>query len=237
MKKMLVLLTCGMVLALAAAAYADTVHGYCPTTTCSDNGTITPMNNNPPSFSFSYSGNLSNGSGTLWLIGLVPDTENTGFALTLDGVNTTVSSVPGSLYSTTEWNSGMLSDYMTSTSFPTFPKPAHPLNAYQSGAMSVGLTVPNGYFVYTFDFGAFTYTAKGEDPSDPMFSVSAGKVPQGMLFLEVLTNSNNVVQIDTPNSATLIETSSSPVSEPGSLLLLGSGVLGTAGMLRRKLVK
>src|SRR6516164_6816890 len=237
MKRVLMFAIYLMVLAFTTAAYADTVHGYCLMTTCNDNNTITPMNDNPPFFSFNYSGNLSNGSGTLWLIGLVPDTENSSFALTLGGVNTTAGSVLGSLYSTTEWNSGKLSDYMTNPSFPTFPKPAHPLNAYQSGAMSVGLTVPQGYFVYTFDFGAFTYTAKGKELSDPMFSVSGGKVPQGMLFLEVLTDSNNVVQIDTPNSATLIETSTPPVAEPGSLLLLGSGVLGVASVLRRKLVK
>src|SRR6516164_9464372 len=165
------------------ASYADTLHGYCPTATCNDNGTVTAMNDNPPFFAFSYSGNLSRANGDLFLIGLVPDTENTGFSLTLDGTNTTNAAATGSLFSSTEWDSGKLQDYLTFFSWPHGND--HPLSAYQDGALSVGLTAPAGYFVYLFDFGAFNYqTAVG----DPMFSVSGGAVEQGMLFLAVLTD-------------------------------------------------
>lgn len=234
MKKVLTFATCAMVLALAATAYADTLHGSCvsPTAPCSDNGTITPMGTNPPHFSFSYSGSHATNS-DLWLIGLVPDNENTGFSLTLAGTNTADPSATGSLFSKTEWNSGALQNYLTAFTWPNGTN--HPLSAYQSGATKLGLTAPNGYFVYLFNFGLFDYKTA---PPDPEFSVSSGTVPQGMLFLGVQTNADNKVIVDTPNSGTLIEAKSmSTVPEPGSLLLLGSGAIGLAGVLRRKLVK
>jgi len=231
MKKVWTLALCTVLAVMTVtASYADTLHGYCPTATCNDNGTITSMSDNPPSFAFSYSGNLSRANGDLFLIGLVPDTENTGFSLTLDGTNTTNTAAAGSLFSATEWNGGKLQDYLTFFSWPHGND--HPLSAYQDGAVSLGLTAPAGYFVYLFDFGAFNYQTA---PGDPAFSVSAGAVEQGMLFLALLTDSNHLVQVDTPNTATLIETNPRPVPEPGSLLLLASGVIGTAGALRRKL--
>jgi hypothetical protein len=44
------------------------------------------------------------------------------------------------------------------------------------------------------------------------------------------------VTVDTPNSASLLETGSpSATPEPSSILLVGSGVLGFAVVLRRRL--
>jgi PEP-CTERM motif len=217
----------------AAVAGADTLHGYCvaPASPCSDNGTITPTGNNPPYFAFSYSGNLNNGHGDFWLVDLVPDNENAGFSLTLNGTNTTNSPVGASLFSSTEWNSGKLSDYLNTFTFG----PSHPLSAFLPSTQTVDPGA-NGYYVYLLDFGAFDYKTA---PGDPSFSVNSGAVPQGSVFLAFLTDyGTKNVTVDTPNSAAILETSpppGSPTPEPSSILLLGSGVLGFAAMLRRRM--
>lgn len=213
-------------------ASADTLHGYCvsPAAPCSDNGTITPTNNNPPAFAFSYAGNLNRGHGDFWLLQLVPDNHNAGFSLTLNGGNTANPSEAATLFSSTEWNGGFLSSYLSTFDFGG---PSHPLSAYLPSTQSVDAGAA-GYYVYLYDFGAFNYkTASG----DPMFSVGSGAVPQGSVFLSVLTDYNTTnVTVDTPNSASILVTGSpASVPEPSSMLLFGSGVLGFAAVMRRRL--
>ena len=135
------------VLMCAMGASADTLHGYCVAAACTDNGTLTPTNDNPPHSAFNYAGNLKNGNGDFSLIGLVPGNYKTA-------------------------------------------------------------------------------------PGDPTFSVGSAAVPQGTVFLAALTTAG-AVTVDTPNSAAILETTTVP--EPGTLALLGSGIFGITGILRRKI--
>jgi hypothetical protein len=226
----LLLILSGVV--LAPAAHAATVHGYCvaPAAACSDNGTVTPTGDNPPYFAFSFSGNAGkDGSGNLWLVGLVPDNQNAGFNLTLNGTNTTNSTATAVLGNPGVWSSGFLGSFLST---PNFGSNAHPISAWLPSTQAVDPGA-QGYYVYTFDFGAFNYA----NTADPQFSVSSGSVPIGTLFLAGLGDTNNNITVDTPNSATLLETANpqNPVPEPGTLAMLGTAVLGIAGLLRRKI--
>jgi hypothetical protein len=148
-KRVVVLLA---VLMCAMGASADTLHGYCVAAACTDNGTITPTNDNPPHSAFNYAGNLKNGNAAFLLIGLVPDNYKTA-------------------------------------------------------------------------------------PGDPTFSVGSGAVPQGTVFLAALTTAG-AVTVDTPNSPAILNPLppvSQTVPEPGTLALLGSGIFGIKGILRRKI--
>jgi len=141
------------------------MHGYCvsPAGPCIDNGTITPTNDNPPTFAFSYAGSLNRGHGDFWLIQLVPDNYNAGFSLTLAAANTANPFETASLFSAREGESGFLSSYLSAL---YFPKPSHPLSAYLPSTQSVDAGA-DGYFVYLYDFGAFDTRQRPEIPRFP----------------------------------------------------------------------
>ncbi len=187
----------------ATFASADTLHGYCvaPAAACTDNGTITPTNDNPPHFAFNYDGNVNNGHGDFWLIQLVPDNHNAGFSLTLNGANTVLSSVAASLFSSTEWNSPTEVEWLYVADME-FRRSLPSIDSFLPSTQGVDPGA-NGYYVYLYDFGAFDYkTAAG----DPKFSVNSGSVPQGSIFLSVLTDAGTKnVTVDTPNSAAILE--------------------------------
>jgi len=64
-------------------------------------------------------------------------------------------------------------------------------------------------------------------------SVTASGVPKGTVFFAELVNSDGKIVYITPNSEAGIL--GSPVPEPTSLILMGTGLLGIATQIRRKL--
>ena len=67
-------------------------------------------------------------------------------------------------------------------------------------------------------------------------NITASGVPVGTVFYGMVLNSNGQIQYITPNSeAAILGKSTSVVPEPGSLTLMGSGLLGLVGIVRRKL--
>jgi PEP-CTERM motif len=69
-------------------------------------------------------------------------------------------------------------------------------------------------------------------------TLTASGVPAGtVLYAEVVNSDGQIVYI-TPNSeAGILGGSTNPVPEPGSLTLMGTGLLGIAAQIRRKLMR
>jgi hypothetical protein len=234
---------------MIGVASADTLHPSCTGCSATSIGTATvyQATSNPPTFSFTAKGTgnkPASAKGDFWLLELVPDNKNVAANVTLSGQNTTLSSVTGSLFNSTEWSSGKLDAYLSSK-FSNFNPPG-PLSAYLPATQSVDPGA-NGYFVYLFDFGYKTF---GGNSVDPTFSLASGTVPQGSMFLALLTDQNTFhVNTAGPQSGALFVAGTpptievppgnptnptSPVPEPSSLMLMGSGMMALAGAARRR---
>jgi hypothetical protein len=67
-------------------------------------------------------------------------------------------------------------------------------------------------------------------------SISANGVAAGTVFYAELVNSDGKIVYITPNSeAAIMGHGMSTVPEPGTLTLMGTGLLGIAAQIRRKL--
>lgn len=227
----------------AQMAFGDELHGFCGTptvTTCSDNGTITPTSTNPPSFGFWSTGSTM---GNFELILMAPNNEVTApssYSLSVNGTNVTNTPVTSSLFSTTAFTSGHLSDYL---GLNTHPK--NPVGAFLPSTQAAqGVTTASGYYVYTFNFGAET-GSPNKTGNPPEFSIASGSVPLGSVFLgfeysciSPTCTSNSIFDKHadifgyTPNSGAVLEDGmpKTSVPEPASAALVLGALLCAFGI-------
>ena len=192
---------------------ADALHGFCTNVTCSDNGAITPVPTNNPSFGFWDASGPVTGTDIIVVLSLT----NLGGSIALNPTNVTGSPATSATLLGTKWTSGFLDTFLGLGA-----QPNNPFNNYGGPTgLDPGAT---GFFVYELNLGTQTVQPQGNDLSGPLFSAS--NLPPGTFILDFL---------DPPGIATANSAALQVVPEPGTLALLGTGLLSLLGFARRKL--
>jgi hypothetical protein len=112
------------------------------------------------------------------------------------------------------------------------------VNAYEKGSIgAITQTMQDLHFCGMTCNLAFGYVDLGKAlAANGSLTVTASGVPAGTIFYAEVVNSNGKITFITPNSeAAVLDVETSPVPEPGSLALMGTGLVAIASQIRRKL--
>jgi len=226
-----------------AATTSMTLHGFCTSTACSDNGTITPANQNPlTAFGFNRSpasnSGLENPDFVLVLLSPTNLGSTVGTYTASGGVTTSTKSL--SLFSGTPFSTPNeeLATYLGTT---RTGGPNDQLSAFQAGQTNQGFPATS-FFVYTADFGSVNFATSvsiTDNVTVPISSEYLGLVTcSGPIASPATTTcpSLGTVQDGTAPSSTIIVVPA-PVIGHGLLVLLAVGGVLFGGKFLENLKK
>lgn len=227
----------------APAAFGSTLHGCLVstpslTTTCPDNGTLTPTGTTSPVFTFEDSGSGTQ-TGDLLIVALIPNNEDPGpiSSFTLDstvGLSTTAHTA--GLFSSTAWTMGGLATFLGLSASPNNPigawlpcvQTATSGNCGSSGGPFTADPGATGFFVYVADLGSTTIGGTGGPTGQPVLAYTT-RLPLDSLVLGFQNISGDWDA--TANSGALY---ANTVPEPNAIPLVTVGILAGAFFFARR---